>query len=187
MNLLSLLAEKGLLSAADRAAVEAEVKAKKSLSDALTAHGLSLGDALAAVAQDYGIPARVLGEPPVDETALGYIPEESARHYKIAPLDVADGALEVGVVDPDNIEALDALQFISSKIGMPYKTYLISEEDLGRVLDAYKNLSGEVGKALSEYERTAAKEAEARASCEGASGRGRAHQDPRAAAPRRKA
>ena len=31
-----------------------------------------------------------------------------------------DGALEVGITDPDNVEALDALQFISSKIGIPY-------------------------------------------------------------------
>jgi type IV pilus assembly protein PilB len=65
-----------------------------------------------------------------------------------------DGALEVGITDPDNIEALDALQFISGKIGMPYKIFLITKQDFDRVLDAYQNFSGEIGKALSEYDTT---------------------------------
>ena len=71
-----------------------------------------------------------------------------------------EGVLEVGVVDPDNIEALDALQFISGKIGIPYKIFLITKQDFDRVIDAYQNLSGEVGRALSEYETAAKPSAE---------------------------
>ena len=104
----------------------------------------------------YGIPVRTLGEPPADESVFKYIPIDSARHYGFVPLDEVDGALEVGITDPDNIEALDALQFISGKIGIPYKIFLITKQDFDRVLDAYQNLSGEIGSALSEYE-TAAK------------------------------
>jgi hypothetical protein len=36
--------------------------------------------------------------------------------------------LEIGLLDPDNIEARDALNFISAKIAMPYKVYLISAD-----------------------------------------------------------
>ncbi|KKU76192.1 MAG: type II secretion system protein E [Parcubacteria group bacterium GW2011_GWA2_47_64] len=47
---------------------------------------------------------------------------------------------------------MDAINFISSKLSMPYKLYLISEDDFERVLQSYKGLSGEVTQALSELD-----------------------------------
>ncbi len=159
MNFLSFLVDKGLLSSDDRRAVEAEIAQKRPLAEVLDEHGISLADTLTEAGKTYGIPARVLGDPPAAEEAFSYIPIDSARHYGFVPLDVAEGALEVGIVDPDNIEALDALQFISGKIGMPYKIFLITKQDFDRVIDAYQNFSGEIGKALSEYETTSPAEA----------------------------
>jgi len=158
MNFLGLLVDKGLLSADDRKAVEADVSDKKTLEAALAERGIALADTLAEVGKAYGIPTRILGDPPAAQEVFSYIPIDSAQHYGFVPLDVKDGALEVGITDPDNIESFDALQFISGKIGMPYVMFLITKQDFDRVIDAYQNLSGEVGKALSEYE-TAAKPA----------------------------
>ena len=155
MNLLGLLVEKGLLSASDRKAVESSLALKQPLEAALASHGISLEKALDEAGKVYGLPARLLGDPPADEQAFAYIPIDSARHYGIVPLGVKEGALDVGIIDPDNIEAFDALQFISGKIGMPYKIFLITTQDFERVIDAYQNLSGEIGKALSEYESSA--------------------------------
>ncbi len=152
MNLLGLLLDKGLLSANDRVAIEAELAKNRPLKDVLAEHGISLKDALASAGEVYKLPTRILGNPPASEDALSYIPIDSARHYGFVPLNIVDGALEVGIVDPDNIEALDALQFISGQTGVPYKIFLISKEDFERVLKAYQNLTGEIGKALSEYE-----------------------------------
>ena len=154
MNLLGFLVDKGFLSSGDRTAIDAALTQKKPLTEALSEHGIVLADALAEAGRAYGIPSRVLGEPPADEAVFTYIPIDSAHHYGFVPLDIVEGALEVGITDPDNIEALDALQFISGKIGMPYKIFLITKEDFDRVIDAYENLSGEVGRALSEYETT---------------------------------
>ncbi len=154
MNLLALLVDKGLLSAADRAAVDADIAKKRPLEDTLKAHGVSLAEALEAAGKVYGLPSKTLGDPPASGNVFKYIPIESARHYGFVPLNLVDGALEVGITDPDNIEALDALQFISGQAGIPYKIFLISVQDFDRVIAAYENLSGEVGKALSEYEIT---------------------------------
>ena len=154
MNLLGLLVDKGALSSKDRAAIDAELAKKRSLSEVLAEYNLSLADELAEVGKVYGLPTRVLGDSPANEEVFSYIPIDSARHYGFVPLDKVDGALEIGITDPDNIEALDALQFISGKIGIPYKIFLITEQDLNRVIEAYQNLSGEVGRALSEYETT---------------------------------
>lgn len=152
MNFFASLVDKGLLSASDRAVVEAEVAKSRPLAEVLKEHNVALETALAAIGKDYGLPARILGDPPAAEEALNYIPLTSAQHYGFVPLALADGALEVGIIDPDNIEALDALQFISGQIGLPYKLFLITKEDFDRVLESYKNISGEVGKALSEFE-----------------------------------
>lgn len=135
--------------------VEAELAKKRPLAEVLSEHGISLSDALTVAGETYGLPTRMLGDPPADEDVFSYIPLDSARHYGFVPLSMSDGALEVGITDPDNIEALDALQFISGQVGIPYKIFLITKQDLDRVLDAYQNLSGEVGRALSEYETTA--------------------------------
>ncbi len=163
MNFLALIEEKGLITAKDRAQMEVAMKRdKRSIETLLSERGIALTDALAAAGAAYGIPGKVLPEPPVENEALKYIPEESARHYGFVPLRSVDGALEVGIVDPDNIEALDALQFISTKVGLPYKLFLVTRADFDRAIDAYKNLSGEVGAALSEFEtasRVAADEA----------------------------
>lgn len=153
-NLLSLLQDKGILKPGDATAIEREAQtAGTTVEAALVARGVTIEAILALKSERYGIPSRVLPpKGPIDQSALQYVPEESARHYKIVPLAVADGALEVGVVDPDNIEALDALQFITSRIGMPYKLFLVSEADFTRIVDEYQNLTGEVAASLTEYE-----------------------------------
>lgn len=97
-------------------------------------------------------PTRNLKDIDIKGSVLEYIPEESAEHYKIVPIGVKDGVLEVGATDPSDLEARDALNFISSRIGLPYKLFLISESDFKLVLEKYKGLSGEVTKALSELE-----------------------------------
>jgi type IV pilus assembly protein PilB len=60
--------------------------------------------------------------------------------------------LEVGIVNPESIEARDALNFITSKSNLPFKLYLISEDDFAKILEVYKGLSGQVNEALTELE-----------------------------------
>src|SRR3989344_3119723 len=98
------------------------------------------------------IPTKSLKGVEVAGSVGEYIPQESAEHYRIVPIRVKDGVLEVGAIDPNDLEARDALNFISSRIGMPYKLFLISENDFVSMLEKYQGLSGTVTKALSELE-----------------------------------
>ena len=153
MNLISLLVDTGVLDRSRIPDIQAEIKKTGASEEAvLQKSGVSLKDILKAKGDYYGVPTRELGEKPVPFDILRYIPEESARYYSLSPLSVTDGVLEVGIVDPDNLEARDALTFISAKIGMPYKLFLITQTDFERLLTEYKGLSGEVGKALNELE-----------------------------------
>ncbi|MDO8561730.1 MAG: GspE/PulE family protein [bacterium] len=95
---------------------------------------------------------RVLGDKKITYDVLHYIPEESAEHYKLVPLAVVDGVLEVGMTDLDNLAGIDALNFMTRKSGMPFKVFSISEEDFNRVLKMYRGLSGEVQRAVSDLE-----------------------------------
>jgi type IV pilus assembly protein PilB len=153
MNVLPLLVDSGLIKASDAPQIERAAKeAKTSVETELGKRGIQAEDILKVKSQKYGIPYRVLGEAKIPENVMQYIPEESARHYHFIPIGFDQGALEVGVTDPDNIEAADALQFISSKIDVPYKLYLVGDAEFDRVLADYQNLTGEVGEALSEYD-----------------------------------
>lgn len=98
------------------------------------------------------VPVRELKDAKVPYEVLSLIPEESAEHYRIAPLALQDAVLEVGMVDPDNIQAVDALNFITRSSGTPYKIFKISEEDFQKVLGMYKGLHGEVDQAVSDLQ-----------------------------------
>ncbi len=98
------------------------------------------------------VPSKSIKDADVSGKVLEYIPRESAEHYRVVPLGVKDGVLEVGAVNPNSLEARDALNFISSRIGMPYKLFLITPDDFKYIIEKYQGLSGEVTKALGELE-----------------------------------
>jgi type IV pilus assembly protein PilB len=98
------------------------------------------------------MPTRSLGDSKVPYDVLRYIPEESAQHYNIAPIGIVEGILEVGMVDPDDIQAIDALNFITRATGIPYKIFKISNDDLDHVLAMYRGLGGEVEQAVTDLE-----------------------------------
>jgi type IV pilus assembly protein PilB len=153
MNLLKLLSDSGVVESSRLAELEVELsKPGVSQETVLTKAGIALKDILKAKGDYYGLPTREVGNTSVPFDVLRFVPEESARHYRLSPLGVQDGALEVGITDPDNLEARDALTFISAKVGMPYKLFLISDTDFDQLLNQYKGLSGEVGKALTELD-----------------------------------
>ncbi len=151
MKLTQLLLDRNILDDKDVAEVEAEVGSTgKSEEEVLLARGIEKDTLLQVKGEQWNIPVRTIDEGDIAYENLQYIPEESAKHYQVVPLAFKDNVLEVGIVDPDNIDALDALNFISTKQGVPFKVYLISEADYRMVLNTYSGVSSEVGRALKE-------------------------------------
>ncbi|HRH25595.1 MAG TPA: GspE/PulE family protein [Parcubacteria group bacterium] len=153
MTILDVLKDKKVIKATDVASIEEEAKSTGlSLEQVLVGRGVPPQKILEAKGAELEIPTKSLKNVSVPSKMLEYISEESAEHYKVVPIGIKDGVLEIGVVDPDDIEARDALNFISSKAGMPYKLFLISQEDFERIFAQYKGLSSEVTQALSELD-----------------------------------
>ena len=153
MSLLDILAQKEIIKKGDIGLIRNEAEsAGVSLEQILMKKGVNKDAILDAKGLYYSIPTRNLEGQQIPFSILKNISEDSAVHYNFVPIGVNDGVLEVGIVDPENIEARDALNFIASKLNMPFKIYLISMSDFEKVIDDYKGLSGEVTKALTELE-----------------------------------
>lgn len=152
MSILDILVKTGVIENKDISDIKDKMKSGKKLDDILVSIGLSEDDILKAKAEYYGVPLKKINISLVTSQLLEYISEESATYYQFVPVGLDKGVLEVGMVDPDNISAKDALNFISSKINLPFKIFLISEGDFDKVIALYKGLSSEVTKVLTELE-----------------------------------
>jgi len=152
MSVIDILLNKNLITKDDTIEISKLTAKGETLDKVLMEKGIRPEEILAARGEFLNIPVKALGDAMVPFEALDYIPEESAVHYKFVPIGISDNTLEVGIVDPDNIEARDALNFIASKNNIPYKVFLITIDDFQRVIESYKGIGGEVSKALTELE-----------------------------------
>ena len=151
MAFLDFLIEKEIIDKKIVSQIKEELKnSGESIDDVLLKNNVLPKKILEAKSEYYNVPIKNMSDSNVPFDILKYIPEESATHYKFVPVGLKDGFLEVGMVEPNDIEARDALNFISSKEDLPFKIFLISNEDFLRVKEVYKGLSGEVTKALDE-------------------------------------
>jgi type IV pilus assembly protein PilB len=153
MSILDVLVKQGVIETKDLSSIRGKVESSgEEIESKLLSFGVSEEDILRAKAEYYAMPVKKIDVSLIDEKVLNYIPEEAAVYYQFVPIGINNGILEVGVTNPDNISARDALNFISSKINLPFKTFIISADDFNKVINLYKGLSGEVTKALSELE-----------------------------------
>ncbi len=153
MSILDILAKQGVIDSKDITSARKKADTTgETLEEVLVSMGVSTEDILKAKSEYYGVPTKVIDISLVTSKILDYIPEEAAVYYQFVPIGLSDGVLEVGVMEPDNISARDALNFISSKINIPFKVFLISSADFDNIIKLYKGLSGEVTKALTELE-----------------------------------
>ncbi|MEX0918504.1 MAG: GspE/PulE family protein [Candidatus Paceibacterota bacterium] len=91
-------------------------------------------------------------EPRISSEVLKFVPADAAEHYRFIPLAEEDDVLLVGMVDPDDIDARDAIQFISAKTNVPFKIKPISQEEFDKAFKSYEGLSGQVDRALGQLD-----------------------------------
>lgn len=76
-----------------------------------------------------------LSEAKIDPDILALLPQDVAERYMSVPLGEMQHRLVVAMLDADNVQAVD---FLSNKIGRPLKVYAASEEGIRNVLQQYK-------------------------------------------------
>ncbi len=90
---------------------------------------------------------------------LQLVPESTAARYHMVPLVKEGETVEVGMVDPGNVQAKEALKFVAVRGHFTPKVFLISEEDFKKISRLYRSLGKEVSQALTELESELKEEA----------------------------
>ncbi len=82
----------------------------------------------------------------VDPRILSLLPKEIAERYMAVPLGEMQNRLVVAMLDADNVQAVD---FLSNKVGRPLKVYVASEEGIRNVINQYSaDLDHDIASAL---------------------------------------
>lgn len=86
---------------------------------------------------------------------LKLVPFEAAQHYRFIPIGINKEKkfLEIGMLNPDDIDAKEALKFIAHRNNLSPKAYLVTFSDFKNVLKGYSSLKGKIKEALEELSK----------------------------------
>lgn len=87
-------------------------------------------------------------------TVLNLIPEESRNFYNMVPFELDGKSLKVALVDPANLQALEALEFLGQKQNLQIHIYIASAASVNLSAGGKKNISNVVGRALQDIQLT---------------------------------
>ncbi len=88
----------------------------------------------------YGLPYLDLSTYPINIDALRVIKEVDARAARVAPFNITDKKLQIGVLSPENQKTLDVLTELEKR-GFVITQFMVSPQSLERVWNRYKDLS----------------------------------------------
>ncbi len=96
---------------------------------------------LQIMATKHGIPYADLSGVPVDTTAVGLLKEDAARGALVAPFEVVNKKLKVGLFSPTQSNTKEVLASLAER-GYVLDKYLVSHASLEKVWERYKEISG---------------------------------------------
>lgn len=95
-----------------------------------------------------GLPYRNLIGRKMSEEVLMVIPLEVAENYKIVCFNKEGNKIKVGLIDPSNFKAIEAVDFLAKEEGYIVEYYLISELSFNITFKQYRTLRKEISSAL---------------------------------------
>jgi type IV pilus assembly protein PilB len=101
-----------------------------------------------AKAAVYGLVYQNLSNKKISEEVIKLIPLEVAENYKIVCFDKEGQELNVGITDPDNFKAFEAVNFLAKEQNFNVHYFLISKASFQQAVKQYKNLSKEISEAV---------------------------------------
>jgi type IV pilus assembly protein PilB len=100
-----------------------------------------------------GISQNVLRELPrnIAGDIVNIIPKEVAEKYAMMAFDKAEGILSVAMVDPENMQALNALNFVAEKEKVKIVTYAVAPEKFVVLFSHYNEASEALKEAIDSF------------------------------------
>ncbi|PIS04961.1 MAG: hypothetical protein COT81_03755 [Candidatus Buchananbacteria bacterium CG10_big_fil_rev_8_21_14_0_10_42_9] len=149
-QLVSKLVEQQLLpSDKQQHVINAAQKNQQSLEDYLLANKLVDGEALAQVkAELLNIPYADLRDKKISNEVLNTFTQEIAENYKFIAFERDQSTLKVGMLDPQDFKAVEAVEFVANEKNLNPQYYVISQESFDRVSRMYSALVEEAKEVL---------------------------------------
>jgi len=98
-------------------------------------------------ADKYRLPL-ILEAPKVPKAVLDIISEDIAKRHKMVPLEKNGNVVKLGIVNPDDLGAMNILRFIAENAKIEFEVYLIGEEVFQGVLGQYSNTEKAIQEAM---------------------------------------
>ncbi len=149
-TLITALVNQGVVTQEDaKSSVALAQQENRDVGQVLVEKGfISDEDLVALKSQLYRLPAIRLSDIELNHEAVKEISDEVIHFYRIVPFAREGSVLKVGILNPEDISALEALKFIAADKGLALEKYIIGYRDYDSVLRKSGSLTGDVGKAL---------------------------------------
>lgn len=84
----------------------------------------------------------------IDDRAMNSIPKDVAERYGIFCFGKSEGRMNVAMVDPEDIGALNAVRFVSDREGAAAEIYLASKDQFSDLLESYSKTTEALKEAV---------------------------------------
>src|SRR3989338_307404 len=138
----------GQLTAAEASQLRLEVDFVKLEQALVKAQNLTEEDITKAKAVIFNLPYTTLGDERVPVSILNIFPKDLAENYQMAVFAKDDNLLKVALVDPLNLKAREASDFIARGKNYRIDYYIASASSFHKILQQYGSLKTEVTEAL---------------------------------------
>lgn len=89
----------------------------------------------------------------IDSKVMDLIPEEVSKKYKIAAFEKKDNIVKVAMVNPHDIDALNALRFVAEKESIEVDAYQTSEAVFDEIFGFYNGPGEIIQKAVKSFKK----------------------------------
>ena len=98
-----------------------------------------------------GVPYKKIKTDEIKDELLKLVPEETVRNYKVIPINKSDNLLVMGMLNPDDAKAQEALKFIAKQLRVNLGIYLITQSDWEAILRRYSPYRSEVEAVVKSF------------------------------------
>ncbi|NCP58598.1 type II/IV secretion system protein [Candidatus Wolfebacteria bacterium] len=98
-----------------------------------------------------GVPYKKIKTDEIKDELLKLVSEETVRNYKVIPINKSDNLLVMGMLNPDDAKAQEALKFIAKQLRVNLGIYLITQSDWEAILRRYSPYRSEVEAAIKSF------------------------------------
>ena len=156
-SFLDFLVEKKIISTSSAEELDKEIKGtNKTMEEVISEKNLIKEEDLCIFKSQFlKIPYKNLSDFEIEPEVFRIVPLETVQHYRFIPLaiDSKKKILEAGMLNPNDVNAKEALKFLAHRNNLTPKIFIIGITDFQNILKKYATLKGEVKEALDKLKQ----------------------------------